>query len=143
MMTRRAMLTAAVAMAWGSRVAAQRVQVSRPRGGAAGAWRLLGSVEAGFTADHDTIVVSGPNDGFRRIKFKVTDAGITLRRLVVTYENGQPDKLDVRQDIPEGTESRQIDLAGSGRRRIRRVEFWYDTKGVLQGRANVTLFGLK
>ncbi|WP_396626790.1 hypothetical protein [Luteitalea sp.] len=147
-MTRRGMLTGglvwALAMVGTAGAAsAQQVQVTRPRAGKVGQWRLLGSVEAGFTADHDTIVVSGVNDWFRRIKFKVTDAGLNLQRLVVTYESGQPDRIDVRQDIPKGGESRQIDLAGAGQRRIRRIEFWYDTKGVLSGRANVSVFGLK
>jgi hypothetical protein len=54
-----------------------------------------------------------------------------------------PDKIDVRHNIPEGGESRQIDLAGSGKRRIRRIDFWYDTKGLLKGRAHVTVFGMK
>jgi hypothetical protein len=35
-----------------------------------------------------------------------------------------------------------IDLEG-GRRSIRRIDFWYDTQGLLNGRANVTIFGLK
>jgi len=117
--------------------------VSHPRGGGAGSWRVIGTTEAGIQADHDGILVRGPFDDFRRIKFKVTGAPLNLQRLVVTYENGVPDKLDVRSNIPEGGESRQIDLAGSGKRRVRRIDFWYDTKGLLKGRAHVTVFGMK
>jgi len=117
--------------------------VSHPRGGSAGGWRVIGTTEAGFQADHDGILVRGPFDDFRRIKFKVTGAPLNLQRLVVTYENGVPDKIDVRHNIPEGGESRQIDLAGSGKRRIRRIDFWYDTKGLLKGRAHVTVLGMK
>ena len=118
-------------------------KVARPRGGPAGSWRVIGSTEAGFRADHDTIVVVGPFDNFRRIKFKVTDAGLNLQHLVVTYDNGAPDKLEVRQNIPQGGESRVIDLKGVGKRSIRRIDFWYDTKGILKGKANVTVFGMK
>jgi hypothetical protein len=118
-------------------------QVTRPRAGSAGSWRVIGTTEAGFSADHDTIVVRGPFDDFRRIKFKVTNAPLNLERLVVTYENGVPDKIDVRHNIPQGGESRQIDLPGAGKRRIRRIDFWYDTKGVLKGRAHVTVVGMK
>jgi len=39
--------------------------------------------------------------------------------------------------------SRAIDLRGVGQRSLRKVEFWYDTAGVLQGRADITLFGMK
>ena len=66
-----------------------------------------------------------------------------MRREMTTYDNGQPDRIDVRQNIPKGGESRVIDLKGVGQRSLRRVEFWYDTKGLLNGKADVTLFGKK
>jgi hypothetical protein len=117
--------------------------VSAPRPGTPGEWRYLGTVNARFTADHDAIVVQGPYDFFRRIKFKVTSAPINLIRLIVTYDDGGlPENIDTRFSIPAGGESRVIDLRGN-RRKIRTVEFWYDTKGVLQGRANVSVFGQK
>jgi hypothetical protein len=50
--------------------------------------------------------------------------------------------IDVRYNIPQGGESRIIDLKGT-RRKLRSVEYWYDTKGILNGKANVTLFGIK
>ena len=117
--------------------------VSTPRAGMVGEWRYLGTVNARFTADHDAIVVQGPYDFFRKIKFKVTGAPINLVRLIVTYDDGGlPEKIDTRFTIPAGGESRVIDLAGN-RRKIRSIEFWYDTKGVLQGRANVSVVGQK
>ena len=117
--------------------------VSAPRPGTPGEWRYLGTVNARFTVDHDAIVVQGPYDFFRRIKFKVTNAPINLIRLIVTYDDGGlPENIDTRFSIPAGGESRIIDLRGN-RRKIRTIEFWYDTKGVLQGRANVSVFGQK
>jgi hypothetical protein len=109
----------------------------------AGEWQQVGSVQARFVADHDEIVLKAPNDDFRRIKFKVTDAALDIRQIVVTYDNGAPDKIAVRESIREGGESRPIDLRGIGRRSIRKIEFWYDTKGVRDGRANVTVFGMR
>jgi hypothetical protein len=117
-------------------------QVSRPKPGPAGSWRVIGSTHAGFKADHDAIVVNGPGDNFRKIKFKVTDAPLNLLRLVVTYDNGEPDKIDVRYNIAQGGESRVIDLRG-GSRSLRRIDFWYDTKGILKGTADVTVVGMK
>jgi hypothetical protein len=117
--------------------------ISQPRAGNVGAWRLLGSVQARFTADHDVIYVAGPYDYFRRVKFKVTDAPLNLVRMIVRYDDGgAPENIDVRYNIPQGGESRVIDLRG-GRRKLKSVEFWYDTQGILNGRADVTLFGLK
>jgi len=118
-------------------------QAAQPRPGAPGSWRLIGTTHAGHSVDHDAIIVAGPYDNFRRIKFKVTNAPLNLYRLVVTYENGAPDRIEVRQNIPQGGESRVIDLRGAGTRRLRRIEFWYDTKGLLRGQAAVTVFGMK
>lgn len=124
-------------------VSANAQRAVRPKAGPAGAWRVLGTVQANFKADHDTIIVVGPNDDFRKLKLKVTDAPLKLRRVVVIYDNGEPDKLEVRQDIKKGGESRAIDLKGAGKRSLRKIEFWYETKGILQGKADVTVFGMK
>src|SRR5262245_62931723 len=118
-------------------------KVVRPKAGAPGTWRVLGQVTANLTADHDVIVVRGPYDNFRRIKFKVTDAPVNLKLVVVTYDNGEPDRLEVRERIEKGGESRVIDLRGAGQRSLRKIEFWYDTAGVGRGRADVTVFGMK
>jgi hypothetical protein len=118
-------------------------QVVKGKAAPKGAWVVIGQTHANHTADHDGIVVKGPHDYFRAIKFKVTDAPLNLYHMVVTYDNGQPDKIEVRQEIVKGGESRVIDLKGIGQRRIRRIDFWYDTKGLFNGKADVTIFGKK
>ena len=118
-------------------------EVVQPNAGAAGQWKLIGQTHADHGADHDGIVVKGPFDNFRRIKFKVTDAPLNMMHMVVTYDNGAPDRIDVRQNIPRGGESRVIDLKGIGKRSVGRIDFWYDTKGFLNGKADVTVFGMK
>ena len=122
---------------------AQAQQVVQPKPGAAGTWRLIGQTHADHAQDHDTIIVKGPYDNFRKIKFKVTDAPLNMQRMVVTYDNGAPDNIEIRQNIPQGGESRVIDLRGVGKRSLRRIDFWYDTKGFLKGKADVTVFGIK
>ena len=124
-------------------IAVSAQPVNRSRGSVPGSWRLLGTVSANHTADHDVIVVRGPYDYFRRIKFKVTDSPVKIHKLVVTYDDaGLPENIETRFDIPKGGESRIIDLRG-GKRKIRTIEFWYDTKGLLNGKADVTVFGQK
>jgi len=118
-------------------------KVVQPNAGAAGTWKLIGQTHADHGADHDTIIVKGPFDNFRKIKFKVTDAPLNMQHMVVTYDNGAPDKIEVRQNIPQGGESRAIDLRGIGKRSVRRIDFWYDTQGFLKGKADVTVFGMK
>jgi phosphoribosyl 1,2-cyclic phosphodiesterase len=139
--TRIAILTLLAAFAFSAPAVAQ--QVVRPNPGAAAEWRLIGQTQADHAADHDSIIVKGPFDNFRKIKFKVTNAPLNMQRMVITYDNGQPDNIDIRQNIPQGGESRAIDLRGIGKRSVRRIDFWYDTKGFLKGKADVTVFGMK
>lgn len=118
-------------------------QVSKPNPGAKGTWKLLGTTHAQHTADHDAIIIAGPFDYFRKLKFKVTDAPLNMLRMVVRYDDGgAPESIELRNNIPKGGESRVIDLKG-GKRKLKSVEFWYDTKGFLNGKADVTLFGMK
>ena len=58
------------------------------------------------------------------------------------YSNGSKHDVAIRFNIPAGGESRVIDLPG-GNRNIRKVVFWYDTKNVARGRANLALWGRK
>ena len=122
---------------------ARAQKVVHPNAGAAGTWKLIGQTHADHGADHDTIIVKGPYDNFRKIKFKVTDAPLNMQHMVVTYDNGAPDKIEIRQNIAQGGESRVIDLRGVGKRSMRRIDFWYDTQGFLKGKADVTVFGMK
>jgi hypothetical protein len=63
---------------------------------------VIGQTHAKHTVDHDAIFVQGPFDNFRRIKIKVADSPLTIYRMVVTYDNGAPDRIDVRQNIAKG-----------------------------------------
>lgn len=115
-------------------------QIARPAPGPPGSWRYIGTTHARRSADHDTIVVRGA-DNFRRLKFRVRDAPLRIHRVVVTYDNGGRDDLPTRVDIPRGGESRAIDLKGAGRRSLRRIDFWYDTRGWGRSTADVSVFG--
>ncbi|OXB03778.1 hypothetical protein B0A72_14870 [Flavobacterium pectinovorum] len=108
----------------------------------AGSWRVLGTVHAKHTADHDALNVPGPHDYYRKIKFKVTDSPVNIQRLVARYDDGAPENINTRVEIPKGGESRVIDLKG-GKRKLKSIEFWYDTKGFLNGKADVTVFAMK
>ena len=115
----------------------------KPKDGKPGQWRLIGTTHVDQKADHDTITVKGPSDDFRKIKFKVTNAPLELNRMVVTYDNGEPDKIEVREKIPKGGESRVIDLKGPGKRSLKKIEFWYEAKGLRDEKADVTIVGMK
>jgi hypothetical protein len=122
--------------------AAAAQKISHPPQAAPGRWVLIGTTQATHSADHDGVVVKGAGDNFRALKLKVTDSPLNLHKMVVTYDNGRPDNIEVRQNIARGGESRVIDLPGS-KRSIRRIDFWYDTAGLFNGRADVHVFGMK
>jgi hypothetical protein len=105
-------------------------------------WRELGRVKAGHNGDHDKIEINGPHDSYRRLKFRVENSALNMSKMVVVYDDGAPENIEVRNEIKKGGESRVIDLKG-GKRKLRSVEFWFDTKGVLNGKAEVILYGDK
>ena len=124
----------------GPGMAAKEVQ---PSCGRPGTWCSLGKVTASRDRDHDAIEIKGSSDEFRALKFKVKDSPINIHRMVVTYDNGAREEVNTRNDIAKGGESRNIDLRGSGKRSLKKVEFWYDSAGLLNGKADVKLFGLR
>ncbi|MCS2153111.1 hypothetical protein MUU49_11100 [Scandinavium goeteborgense] len=108
----------------------------------AGDWKQLGSAKADFSRDHDTIRVF-TNTEFSKLKFRVSNAPLNMKRMVVEYDNGHRDTLRTVNFIREGGESRNIDLRGVGKRKIRKVDFWYETRKSDHRKANVTLYGKK
>ena len=103
-------------------------------------WRIIGERSVKFSSDKDVIRVGG-NDWYTKLKIKVVDAPLHISNFDVIFENGERFDVALRNDIPQGGESRVIDLSGA-ERRIDRIEFRYKTTGKLRkGTANVIVFG--
>jgi hypothetical protein len=109
-------------------------------GVAAQRWEYLGERAVRDRVDHDSIPVTLARGDFRRIKMTVRGSAIRFYRVVVIYGNGEPDRIEIRQYIPAGGETRVIDLRG-GDRVIRRVDFWYEAKSVGRRGSVLKLFG--
>jgi hypothetical protein len=117
--------------------------VVKPKSGPTGSWRYLGNTSAKSSNDHDVIVVAGPYDFFRKLKFKVVDSDIEMRYILVRYDDGgAPERIETAFNIPQGAESRVLELKG-GKRKLKSVEFWYRDKGLFNGKADVMLYGIK
>lgn len=105
-------------------------------------WEILGTKEVGFKADFDAIVLTAGNDKIRKIKFQVKDSPIDMIKIEISYDVGSSDEIEMKGRIADGGESRPIDIRGIGRKKIRKVTFWYDTKG-FNGKATVTILGME
>lgn len=105
-------------------------------------WDVIGSKEIGFKADYDVIVLTAGNDRFRRIKFQVKGSAVDMIKIEITYDTGSAEEIEMRGRIADGGESRNVDIKGVGKKKIRKITFWYDTKG-FSGNATVTILGVK
>jgi hypothetical protein len=109
---------------------------------AAAGWDRLGCKEVSFGVDHDAVQVGRREGAFTAIRLKVRKAPIEMFGLRVTYGNGQKQDLKVRAVIPDGSETRAIDLAG-GQRGIQKVDLLYKSIPTFKGRAEVCVDGMQ
>lgn len=108
-----------------------------------GTWESIGTVTAArIRSDHDVITMPEPYVNYTKLKLKVTSAPINIKKLVINYENGESQTITNRYEVKKGEESNIINLK-SGSKKLQSVEMWYDTQGLMKGKAKVTLMGLK
>jgi len=60
--------------------------------------------------------------------------------MVVEYGNGSKDNISLKHNFRKGSDTRVIDLEG-GKRIIKDITFWYDTKNLSSKKAKVDVFG--
>ena len=102
-------------------------------------WNLIGEKKVSFLVDRDVIHVTG-NDNYRQIKLKIKDGTVHILDMDVHFENGDKFDVAIKQKFANGGESRVIDLPG-GSRNIKKIEFWYETRGFAKGRGRVQVWG--
>ena len=103
----------------------------------------LGERAVDFHAERDVIPVGDYRGWFKDIVFWVERNNVELFNLVVTYGDGQKEKLDTRLVFDEGTRSRAIHLEGF-KRHIKNIAFTYKTVGSwLEGRARIVVYGIR
>jgi len=103
-----------------------------------GVWQGLGSANVDGARDHDIIRVNA-RGAFTALQLGIRRGDIEFQRVVVHFENGGEQELQVRDRIRAGGKTRVIDLNGN-RRRIQSVEFWYG-KSDWRTRPRVSLWG--
>lgn len=105
-------------------------------------WVRMGSKKVSFKLDKDVIYVGGQEGRFDKLKVLVTGGNINMHKMIVEYGNGTKDNIQLKHNFRRGSDSRIIDLEG-GKRVIKDITFWYDTKNNSKNRATLHVFGHK
>lgn len=105
-----------------------------------GDWFFLEDKKVGFGVDHDVIHFGNWKDDVRQIKIRVTDGPLKMYDMKVYFDNDEVQDVSLRARFAQGGESRVIDLNG-GLRHLKKIEFWYETKGFARGRSRVAVWG--
>jgi hypothetical protein len=103
-------------------------------------WRFVADKWVNYGVDHDVIVFGNLKDDFRQIRLRVTDAPLRMYDLKIYFDNGDVQDVRLQTNFRQGEESRVIDLVG-GLRHLRKIEFWYETKGAAKGKARIAVWG--
>lgn len=112
-----------------------------PAAAEAATWVLLGQRNVLPVADHDRIHVGAGAGTFRRIRLKVRGNALFLYDLDVRFSNGGHQDVAVRFLIPQGGQTRAINLDGASDRNIKWVDLDYGKPFNGQGHTWIELWG--
>jgi hypothetical protein len=101
-------------------------------------WVQLGARNVTDRVDRDTIGVPG-RQWFRQVKLCVYGHVVRFYDVDVRFANGTSQRLGVRDLIPAGGCTRNIDLRGRARN-IQAIDFTYEAASIGPGRAEVRAF---
>ena len=103
-------------------------------------WQYLGDSHVDGLQDHDSIKVGRSAGTYRAIQLRISGGAINFERVIVRYGNGSQEEISIRARIPDGGQTRVIDLPGE-RRIIQSLDLWYGKEN-WRRRPKVSLYGL-
>jgi hypothetical protein len=86
-------------------------------------------------------VTATPGKPVHSLKIKVTSGGVNFHKCEIWFSDGTRKEVEMRNDVPAGSESREINLNDT-LRQVSKVVFWYDTRNYNK-RVDVELWGKK
>jgi hypothetical protein len=103
-------------------------------------WVKIGDRTVNYTVDHSEIVFDGLQKDVSALRIKVKKGAINLHRCAIFYDNGQTHDIDIMNAIPQGGESKVIELPSDSRTIVKLV-FTYDTKNRAIQKADLEIWG--
>ena len=105
-------------------------------------WKVMGDAEIQRKSGSAQIEVGAAEGLVKRIKFEVRGADVEFKKVTISYENGDPEEIDIRDTVRRGGRSRAIDLKG-GNRVIKKVLIAFKTDKDADRDARIVLMGHK
>lgn len=112
-----------------------------PTAAEAAGWVKLGTRNVLPLADHDRILVGAGAGDFSHIRLKVFGNAVFIYDLDVRFSNGGHQDVPVRFLIPQGGQTRAINLDGASDRNIKWVDLNYGKPFNGQGHTWIELWG--
>jgi hypothetical protein len=105
-------------------------------------WTQLGCQQVSFIGrDRDSIRVGRREGRFKAIRLAARGNDVEMLDLKVIYANGEPDDIQVRSVIRQGSQTRPLDLRGH-ERAIQQIDMVYRSRPNFRGQATVCAEGL-
>jgi hypothetical protein len=105
-------------------------------------WKVMGDAEISRKSGTATIDVGGEEGLAKRIKFEVRGTDVEFKKVTITYENGDPEEIEIRDSVRRGGRTRAINLKG-GNRVIKKVLVAFKTDKDADRNARLVLMGHK
>ncbi|HIP31565.1 MAG TPA: hypothetical protein EYG86_02260 [Crocinitomicaceae bacterium] len=103
-------------------------------------WSKLGSRTVDYKLDKDVIHVGAKEGGFTKIKVEVRGGAVNTHKMVLLYMNGTKETITLKHNFSKNSGSRVIDIKG-GKRLIKNITMFYDTKSLAKSKAVIYLLG--
>ena len=81
-------------------------KTTQPMAQTTGNWDAIGTVKAArMGGDHDVVTLTEPHHHYKQIKLKVTDAPLNIKKMVITYDNGETQTISNRYEIKKAAKA--------------------------------------
>jgi len=77
-------------------------------------WRNLGTKTVNYRLDKDVLDVQLRDGRFQQLKFVVRGGALNMYKVVVHFENGGQQEIELRHNFAARSSSRIVDLIASG-----------------------------